>query len=50
MTIEEIEKLTDRDNFMSPEKALELGFIDRVITTQKDMADYLESLKETDGE
>ncbi len=46
MTIEEIEKLTDRDNFMSPEKALELGFIDRVITTQKDMADYLESLNE----
>lgn len=50
LSTEEIEKLTDRDNFMSPEEALELGFIDRVITTQKDMADYLESLKETDGE
>ena len=50
LSTEEIEKLTDRDNFMSPEEALKLGFIDRVITTQKDMADYLESLKETDGE
>lgn len=48
LSTEEIEKLTDRDNFMSPEEALELGFIDRVITTQKDMAEYLESLESED--
>ena len=46
LSTEEIEKLTDRDNFMSPEEAVKLGFIDRVITTQKDMAEYLESLNE----
>ena len=46
MTVEEIEKLTDRDNFMTSKEALEYGFIDRVITTQKDMAEYLESLNE----
>ena len=50
LSTEEIEKLTDRDNFMSPEEALELGFIDRVITTQKDMAEYLESLEESEDE
>lgn len=50
LSIEEIEDLTDRDNFMSAEEALKYGFIDRVITTQKDMAEYLESLKESDGE
>ena len=50
MSKDEIEILTDRDNFMTSEEAKEYGFIDRVITTQKDMADYLESLKETDGE
>lgn len=50
LSIEEIEKLTDRDNFMTPEEALEHGFIDRVITTQEDMAEYLKSLKESDGE
>lgn len=48
LSTEKIEKLTDRDNFMSPEEALELGFIDRVITTQKDMAEYLESLESED--
>lgn len=31
-TIEEIERDTDRDNFMSAEKALEYGLIDSVIT------------------
>lgn len=45
MSKEEIEVLTDRDNFMMSEEALNYGFIDRVITTQKDMAEYLESLE-----
>lgn len=46
MSKDEIENLTDRDNFMTSKEALEYGFIDRVITTQKDMAEYLESLNE----
>jgi ATP-dependent Clp protease protease subunit len=32
--LEEIEKDTDRDNFMSAEEAAEYGLIDRVITTR----------------
>eukprot|EP01026_Neomeris_dumetosa_P041454 TRINITY_DN34364_c0_g1_i6.p2 TRINITY_DN34364_c0_g1~~TRINITY_DN34364_c0_g1_i6.p2 ORF type:complete len:135 (-),score=13.15 TRINITY_DN34364_c0_g1_i6:107-511(-) len=31
MSVEQIEKETDRDNFMSPEKAVEFGIIDGVI-------------------
>ena len=30
--IEQIEKDTDRDNFMTAEQALEYGIIDRIIT------------------
>lgn len=48
LSTEEIERLTDRDNFMTSEEAKEYGFIDRVITTQKDMAEYLESLESED--
>ena len=48
MSKDEIEILTDRDNFMTSEEAKEYGFIDRVITTQKDMAEYLESLESED--
>jgi len=33
-TLEEIEKDTDRDNFMSAEEAAEYGLIDRVISTR----------------
>lgn len=31
MTLERIEKETDRDNFLSPQKAIEMGIIDTVI-------------------
>jgi ATP-dependent Clp protease protease subunit len=31
MTMERIEKETDRDNYLSPYKAIELGLIDVVI-------------------
>lgn len=50
LSIDKIKKITDRDNFMTPEEAMKNGFIDRVITTQKDMANYLESLKESEDE
>jgi ATP-dependent Clp protease protease subunit len=36
-TFEEIENACDRDNYMSPEKALEFGLIDRIITTRADV-------------
>lgn len=35
MTIEEVEKATDRDNYLSPEKAKELGLIDNIIVSKK---------------
>lgn len=34
VSYEEMVKLTDRDNFLRPEKALELGIIDKIITTR----------------
>ncbi|MBQ4132386.1 MAG: ATP-dependent Clp protease proteolytic subunit [Desulfovibrionaceae bacterium] len=34
---EEMEKLTERDNFLSPEEALELGLIDRVMTSRSEI-------------
>ena len=30
---------TERDNFMSPEEALEFGIIDRILTSRRDVAD-----------
>lgn len=33
-----IAKLTERDTFMGPEEALELGLIDKVLTSRKDLA------------
>ena len=35
--IEKIEKDTDRDNWMTPEQALEYGLIDRIYTTRKEI-------------
>jgi ATP-dependent Clp protease protease subunit len=32
ISFEEMTKLTDRDNFLRAEKALEMGLIDRIIT------------------
>lgn len=34
-TIEQVEKDTDRDNFMTPEEALEYGIIDKVVKSRK---------------
>lgn len=35
LTIEEIDKLCDRDNWMKPNEAIELGFIDSVVSRNK---------------
>lgn len=35
LTVEEIERLCDRDNWMKPQEAISLGFIDAVITKQE---------------
>ena len=35
--IEKIEKDTDRDNWMTPEQALEYGLIDKIYTTRKEI-------------
>lgn len=37
--IEEIEKDTDRDNYMSAEEALEYGLIDKIVTSREDGKD-----------
>ena len=37
-SIEEVERDTDRDNFMSAQEAMEYGLIDKVITTRNDVA------------
>ncbi len=37
-SIEEVARDTDRDNFMSAEKAMEYGLIDKVITSRNDVA------------
>ena len=37
-SIEEVERDTDRDNFMSAQEAMEYGLIDRVITSRNDVA------------
>ena len=37
--IEKIERDTDRDNWMTPEQALEYGLIDRIYTTRKEIAE-----------
>jgi ATP-dependent Clp protease protease subunit len=36
-TFEEIEKACDRDNYMSPETALEFGLIDKIVKTRADL-------------
>lgn len=37
-TTEKITELTERDNFMGPEEAKELGIIDRVLASRQDLA------------
>ncbi|STR12365.1 ATP-dependent Clp protease proteolytic subunit precursor [Kingella denitrificans] len=37
-SIEEVERDTDRDNFMSAQEAMEYGLIDKVITSRNDVA------------
>ena len=37
-SVERIAELTERDNFMSPTEAVELGLIDRVLTSRDDLA------------
>ena len=37
-SVERIAELTERDNFMSAEEAVELGLIDRVLTSREDLA------------
>lgn len=37
-SVERIEQLTERDNFMSAAEAVELGLIDRVLTSREDLA------------
>lgn len=37
-TVEEVERATDRDNFMSANEALAFGLIDQVITSRADVA------------
>jgi ATP-dependent Clp protease protease subunit len=36
---EKIVRDTDRDNWMTPEQALEYGLIDRIYTTRKEITD-----------
>ena len=36
--LEEVEQVVDRDTFMSPEKAIEFGVIDKVIKERNDAA------------
>ncbi len=37
-SVERIAELTERDNFMSPQEAVALGLIDRVLTSRDDLA------------
>jgi ATP-dependent Clp protease protease subunit len=37
-SVDRIAELTERDNFMSPEEAVALGLIDRVLTSRDDLA------------
>jgi ATP-dependent Clp protease protease subunit len=36
-TIEQVEKDTDRDNFMSPEEAKTYGLVDEVVQSRKEI-------------
>ena len=45
-TIAEIEKDTNRDNFMPPKQALEYGLIDQVITNRSQVAKKLDKVTE----
>ena len=36
-TIEQVEKDTDRDNFMSPEEAKAYGLVDEVVLSRKEL-------------
>ena len=36
---EEIVKATERDNFLTPEQALEMGIIDKILVSRKDLQD-----------
>ncbi len=35
---EEVERATERDNFLSPEEAMEFGIIDKLLVSRRDMA------------
>ncbi len=39
-TAEEMEALTERDNFMSPEESLKLGLIDSIMTSRSEMQEF----------
>jgi ATP-dependent Clp protease protease subunit len=39
MTLEKIEKETDRDNYLSPQDAIDLGLIDNIINRSKEAAE-----------
>ncbi len=41
---------TDRDNFMTPQEALEFGLIDRVIESRLDLADLTEETEDSTSE
>lgn len=39
-TAEEMEALTERDNFLSPEESLKLGLIDSIMTSRSEMQEF----------
>lgn len=38
-SLEKVSEATERDNFLTPEEALEFGIIDKILVSRKDMAD-----------
>jgi ATP-dependent Clp protease protease subunit len=45
-SIEQVEKDTDRDNFMSPDEAKAYGLVDEVVQSRKDIPGLVDTKKE----
>lgn len=46
LSIEEIEKMTERDLYLTPEEAIDFCLLDKVMTTQKEIFEYLKKVGE----